>query len=265
MTSIVRSSLTSASATACRGLPRLAPVRVRPADPAGQAALLDLVAPEVPERRLGGDVLALRPSVVHGPRPLRRDVPQLVLGDDQVHVDGHWVVRGIVALRVRQLGAGFPEPLDRDLALDHVPCEPADVQHDDAGGLALLRALDQADQLALPDGRAAPHVLVPDDAGYCDAAQVRPAAYLCLLDRGRLVGVALASGDPETRMYASKTFIAPSISQLRIIILLDGNDVELMWTRPLEMWPRDESRPLVGQFGPELDLEELLGELDPTT
>ncbi len=43
----------------------------------------------------------------------------------------------------------------------------------------------------------------------------------------------------------------------------DGNDVELMWDRPFELWPRDESGHLVGQFGPELDLDELLGELEP--
>jgi catechol-2,3-dioxygenase len=41
----------------------------------------------------------------------------------------------------------------------------------------------------------------------------------------------------------------------------DGNDVELMWDRPLEAWPRDEAGHLSGQFGPGLDLDELLGEL----
>jgi catechol 2,3-dioxygenase len=42
----------------------------------------------------------------------------------------------------------------------------------------------------------------------------------------------------------------------------DGNDVELMWDRPVERWPRDEAGHLVGQFGPDLDLDELLTELD---
>ncbi|MGA2012708.1 MAG: VOC family protein [Solirubrobacteraceae bacterium] len=41
----------------------------------------------------------------------------------------------------------------------------------------------------------------------------------------------------------------------------DGNDVELMWDRPVQRWPRDGDGHLVGQFGPELDLDELLGEL----
>jgi catechol 2,3-dioxygenase len=41
----------------------------------------------------------------------------------------------------------------------------------------------------------------------------------------------------------------------------DGNDVELMWDRPVEAWPLDEAGHLTGQFGPELDLEELLAEL----
>lgn len=41
----------------------------------------------------------------------------------------------------------------------------------------------------------------------------------------------------------------------------DGNDVELMWDRPPEAWPRDEAGHMVGQFGPDLDLEELLTEL----
>ena len=42
----------------------------------------------------------------------------------------------------------------------------------------------------------------------------------------------------------------------------DGNDVELMWDRPAEQWPLDGEGHLVGQFGDELDLDELLGELD---
>ena len=42
----------------------------------------------------------------------------------------------------------------------------------------------------------------------------------------------------------------------------DGNDVELMWDRPFERWPRDEHGHLIGQFGDELDLGELLLELD---
>ena len=41
----------------------------------------------------------------------------------------------------------------------------------------------------------------------------------------------------------------------------DGNDVELMWDRPFAEWPRDSSGHLQGQFGPDLDLEELLSEL----
>ena len=41
----------------------------------------------------------------------------------------------------------------------------------------------------------------------------------------------------------------------------DGNDVELMWDRPVEQWPRDAEGHLVGQFGDELDLDELLREL----
>ena len=41
----------------------------------------------------------------------------------------------------------------------------------------------------------------------------------------------------------------------------DGNDVELMWDRPVDAWPRDEQGHLSGQFGSELDLEGLLGEL----
>jgi catechol 2,3-dioxygenase len=41
----------------------------------------------------------------------------------------------------------------------------------------------------------------------------------------------------------------------------DGNDVELMWDRPLEQWPRDEHGHLAGQFGPDLDLDQLLNEL----
>jgi catechol 2,3-dioxygenase len=42
----------------------------------------------------------------------------------------------------------------------------------------------------------------------------------------------------------------------------DGNDVELMWDRPAEQWPLDGEGHLVGQFGDELDLDELLRELD---
>jgi catechol 2,3-dioxygenase len=41
----------------------------------------------------------------------------------------------------------------------------------------------------------------------------------------------------------------------------DGNDVELMWDRPRESWPLDAEGHLRGQFGSELDLDELLGEL----
>ncbi len=37
----------------------------------------------------------------------------------------------------------------------------------------------------------------------------------------------------------------------------DGNDVELMWDRPTERWPRDEQGHLDAQFGDELDLDEL--------
>jgi catechol 2,3-dioxygenase len=41
----------------------------------------------------------------------------------------------------------------------------------------------------------------------------------------------------------------------------DGNDVELMWDRPVAAWQLDDAGHLVGQFGPELDLDELLTEL----
>jgi catechol 2,3-dioxygenase len=42
----------------------------------------------------------------------------------------------------------------------------------------------------------------------------------------------------------------------------DGNTLELMWDRPPEQWPRDESGHSVPQFGPDLDLDELLCELN---
>jgi hypothetical protein len=35
-----------------------------------------------------------------------------------------------------------------------------------------------------------------------------------------------------------------------------------MWDRPAEQWPLDGEGHLVGQFGDELDLDELLRELD---
>jgi len=38
----------------------------------------------------------------------------------------------------------------------------------------------------------------------------------------------------------------------------DGNDVELMWDRPAEQWPRDEHGRLATELGPELDLAALL-------
>jgi catechol 2,3-dioxygenase len=41
----------------------------------------------------------------------------------------------------------------------------------------------------------------------------------------------------------------------------DGNDVELMWDRPREAWPLDAQGHITGQFGSELDLDELLTEL----
>jgi catechol 2,3-dioxygenase len=41
----------------------------------------------------------------------------------------------------------------------------------------------------------------------------------------------------------------------------DGNDVELMWDRSVDQWPLDEQGHLAGQFGPELDLDQLLTEL----
>jgi catechol 2,3-dioxygenase len=43
----------------------------------------------------------------------------------------------------------------------------------------------------------------------------------------------------------------------------DGNDVELMWDRPVEQWPRDEEGHIAAAgFGGELDLDELMHELD---
>lgn len=42
----------------------------------------------------------------------------------------------------------------------------------------------------------------------------------------------------------------------------DGNDLELMWDRPVEQWPLDQHGHLTGPFGGELDLEALLLELD---
>jgi catechol 2,3-dioxygenase len=42
----------------------------------------------------------------------------------------------------------------------------------------------------------------------------------------------------------------------------DGNDVELMWDRPSAEWPRDEQGRLRGEFGSDIDLDGLLGELD---
>jgi catechol 2,3-dioxygenase len=41
----------------------------------------------------------------------------------------------------------------------------------------------------------------------------------------------------------------------------DGNDVELMWDRPPEAWPRDAEGHLTG-FGADLDLDGLLTELE---
>ena len=43
----------------------------------------------------------------------------------------------------------------------------------------------------------------------------------------------------------------------------DGNDVELYWDRPIEEWPVDEQGHLRGQFGDELDLEDLLSAAPP--
>jgi catechol 2,3-dioxygenase len=40
----------------------------------------------------------------------------------------------------------------------------------------------------------------------------------------------------------------------------DGNDLELMWDRPFEAWPRDAVGRLDAQMGPELDLDDLLAE-----
>lgn len=42
----------------------------------------------------------------------------------------------------------------------------------------------------------------------------------------------------------------------------DGNTLELMWDRPPEQWPRDGEGHISGAFGPDLDLDELLRELD---
>jgi catechol 2,3-dioxygenase len=42
----------------------------------------------------------------------------------------------------------------------------------------------------------------------------------------------------------------------------DGTDVELYYDRPPEAWPLDADGHLVPEFGPELDYEELLKELD---
>jgi catechol 2,3-dioxygenase len=42
----------------------------------------------------------------------------------------------------------------------------------------------------------------------------------------------------------------------------DGNTLELMWDRPPEQWPRDEQGHAAPQFGPDLDLDDLLGELN---
>ena len=41
----------------------------------------------------------------------------------------------------------------------------------------------------------------------------------------------------------------------------DANDVELMWDRPVEQWPRDDRGHMDARFGDELDLDELLREL----
>jgi catechol 2,3-dioxygenase len=40
----------------------------------------------------------------------------------------------------------------------------------------------------------------------------------------------------------------------------DGNDLELMWDRPLEQWPRDAQGHLSGGAGEDLDLDELAAE-----
>ena len=42
----------------------------------------------------------------------------------------------------------------------------------------------------------------------------------------------------------------------------DGNTLELMWDRPAEEWPRDADGHIDAQFGPDLDLDDLLRELD---
>lgn len=42
----------------------------------------------------------------------------------------------------------------------------------------------------------------------------------------------------------------------------DGNDVELMWDRPFDAWPLDADGRLAATFGPDIDLDDLLGELD---
>jgi catechol 2,3-dioxygenase len=42
----------------------------------------------------------------------------------------------------------------------------------------------------------------------------------------------------------------------------DGNTLELMWDRPPEQWPRDAEGHIAAEFGPDLDLDDLLRELD---
>jgi catechol 2,3-dioxygenase len=41
----------------------------------------------------------------------------------------------------------------------------------------------------------------------------------------------------------------------------DGNTLELMWDRPFDQWPIDAAGQQTGDFGDEIDLEELLSEL----
>jgi catechol 2,3-dioxygenase len=43
----------------------------------------------------------------------------------------------------------------------------------------------------------------------------------------------------------------------------DGNDLELMWDRPPDRWPRDEQGRLASELGPELDLDALLDDAPP--
>jgi catechol 2,3-dioxygenase len=145
--------------------------------------------------------------------------------------------------------ASSPRPIDPGVTIGHVHLRTADIDRIRGFYVDLLGFEVVAEARDVPGWGTTGDILFVSAGGYHHHLAIRYPTRAGLADALRR----LREADWPLRQTADH-----GTHEAIYVTDPDGNDVELYWDRPMEEWPVDEQGHLRGQFGEELDLDELL-------